>query len=537
MDSHKTAAVVLVAATGLGLHLAFRGLAGELPQIFPHLSREVKEEIVLPVVMETMEETAAPRAEAVETAAKPEPPAAVPIKRSGEEPRLSRRLVSLTPIPKHPPIKTGKSGKPEGVSASFEIPPKIAFIVDFWRKIYATYSTHQVLIHDMEFLDIQYGVLDFTEVDERPLSDREKKAIREAEVQKELMRIRDILTELHETGPLSEESKRIASLLRPLNDPDKFEKAKERVRSQVGLKDRFREGLRRSGKYMTLFEEIFQSYGVPKEITRLVFVESLFKERALSKVGAAGLWQFMGDTARRYMVVDRLVDERYDPVVATHGAARLLLRNYELLGTWPLAINAYNSGPGNLLRAISRLGTKEIATIITNYKGGSYAFASRNFYPSFLAALSIYENQENHFGSVEKEPPLEFDLLELPATMSFPEIAYLADRSVEDLKELNPAFAPVVFEGNYSIPAGSQIRLPDGSQQLFAARFVDFFSGIEPPLLHVVASGESLEKIASRYEISSHELQKANTLHSKVQRGRVLLIPNRTSLVRNKLSF
>jgi membrane-bound lytic murein transglycosylase D len=142
---------------------------------------------------------------------------------------------------------------------------------------------------------------------------------------------------------------------------------------------------------MPVFEEIFESYGVPREVSRLVFVESLFNERAFSKSGAAGLWQFMPGTARHFMTVNHQIDQRYDPILSTHGAARLLLKNYQILGSWPLAINAYNSGAANLQRAITTLGSRDISRIITNYKGGSYAFASRNFYPSFLAALEVYE--------------------------------------------------------------------------------------------------------------------------------------------------
>src|SRR6185436_16598117 len=144
--------------------------------------------------------------------------------------------------------------------------------------------------------------------------------------------------------PLSEEAQRISKLFQHVHTADKYKKAKEAVRTQTGIKNRFAEAIRRSGRYLPHFEEVFAYYGVPKEITRLAFVESMFRERALSKVAAAGLWQFMSGSAKKYMTVDPNLDERYDPVVATHGAARLLLRNYDLLGTWPLAINAYNSG-------------------------------------------------------------------------------------------------------------------------------------------------------------------------------------------------
>lgn len=532
MNKDKAVAVVLVVGLGVGLHLAFRGLAGQLPQMFPQIAGETPEETLPPVAMINLggNEELSP------------PPAAIAVKKSEveelqtPEPQRPKRLVTTTPIPLLPP-----PGQPGETPESFEVTPDLEPIVDFWKKIYAHYDTHQVVFHDMEHLEIQYGVLDFTSIDEKEISAGEKSAIRQQAIGREMERIRQRLDELREWKagqPLSKEAKRIARLFQNIDEPDKFKTASENVRSQVGLRNRFLEGVRNSGKYMPLFEEIFQNYGVPVEISRLAFVESLFKERALSKVGAAGLWQFMPDTARRYMTIERLVDERYDPIIATHGAARLLLKNYELLGTWPLAINAYNSGPANLLKAVSRLGTRDIATIITRYRTGSYAFASRNFYPQFLAALDAYENQERYFGRVEKEPVMRFDLVQLPTTMELPEIAYLADIPMTDLKELNPAFAPTVFRGGYSLPAGSEIRIPEGGHEKFSVRFVDFFSGAREPQFHVVETGETLREIASRYEISPADLQRANHQRGgRLEVGRVLLIPGEESLVQNRLSF
>ncbi len=440
--------VILVAGLGIGLHWGFRGIAADLPQIFPHLRREQTPAVIPPLLED----------EGEATEELPLPEGTVPLKRAGEIPlQPSNRLVQSTQLPELSDI----GGVP--TSLQFNIPPALVPIVDFWKKIYAVYDTNQVVLHDRDYLEIEYGVV-------------EAGPFQEERVRQEVERVRAILTELDQwrSGePISQEAKRIAYLFRNLSEPDKYESAKERIRTQTGLRDKFEEGLQRSGRYMPLFEQIFQGYGVPKEITRLAFVESLFKERAFSKVRAAGLWQFMPGTARRYMTVNQWIDERYDPVVATHGAAKLLLRNYELLGTWPLAINAYNSGVGNLQKAVSVLGTKDIAEIITRYKNGSYAFSSRNFYPSFLAALSLYENQEKNFGPIAKDPPLEFDLVQLPSTMTFPEIAYLANTPLDTLKELNPGFVSKVFQGEFAVPSGSQVRIPRGQHELFSSRFVN----------------------------------------------------------------
>ncbi len=443
MNHHKLISLVLVFGLGISLHFAFCGLKKQLPQLFSQIEKEEHQtqEILapLPVIEEKMEEAPLPKISEL---------ALLDSQESAKENLkkiTARKLITALPVPR---LNTSHSVTP--VSVAFEITPELEPIVSFWRDIYAVYTTHQVVLHDTEDLSIRYSVLDFTELDNRPISDAEKKSIRETEINQEMEKVRAHLS------------------------PE----AAERLRSQTGLKDRFQEGLTRSARYMPHFEQIFQSYGIPKEIARLPFVESLFLQQAYSKVGAAGLWQFMASSARRYMTVNDLVDERYDPIMATHAAARLLLHNFELLGNWPLAINAYNSGPGNLLKAISKLGTHDITRIITEFKAGSYAFASRNFYPSFLAALHVYENQEKYFGKIKKDPLLEFDLIQIPITMSFEEIAQLADTSLNNLKDLNPAFDNRVIHGNYSLPAGSQVRIPKESQTTFAARFVSFQTNV-----------------------------------------------------------
>lgn len=505
-DKHHRAVVLSIVVTlGLGLHFAFKGLAGELPKVFPQLTREKPKAVFIPMALQ------ANPINLVEPSPSWQPqnnlksliPENSPKKISRVAPRITQRLVRSTSIPATPVNLSRPIIHPW--DDPFEVPAELRPIVGFWQKIYAVYDSHHVVFHDMEDLSIEYSVLDFTDLDARPISDSQKSQIRQAEVDREMERLRATL------------------------DDAEAPEAKDRIRSQTGLKDRFAEGIKYSGRYIPLFEEIFESYGLPKQIAYLPFVESLFRERAYSKVGAGGLWQFMPSTASRFIAVNRYVDERYDPILATHAAARLLLHNFEILGTWPLAINAYNSGAGNLQQAINRLGTRDITKIITGYKGGSYAFASRNFYPSFLAAKSVYQNYEKFFGPLERKPLMQFDLVQLPLTLNFTEIAYLSDISLGELQALNPAFSPSVFEKNFAMPAGSQIRVPVGKRPVFTTRFVDF-SGSD--LLHVVKPSESVRSIASLYEVSSHEIERANEIISRLETGKVLRIPHQINLVR-----
>src|SRR5262245_20063059 len=134
-------------------------------------------------------------------------------------------------------------------------------------------------------------------------------------------------------------------------------------------------------------ETIFEREGLPVALTRLPLVESCFNVRAYSKVGAAGIWQFMPSTGRYYLRIDNAVDERRDPVTATVAAATHLKGNYEVLHSWPLAITAYNYCRAGMANAVSTVGSSDIVDIIQHYHGPAFKFASRNFYAEFLAAL------------------------------------------------------------------------------------------------------------------------------------------------------
>ena len=185
-----------------------------------------------------------------------------------------------------------------------------------------------------------------------------------------------------------------------------FRKAVEQVRFQGGIREAFRAGLVRSGAYLPVIEPIFERAGLPKELTLLPHVESSFRNDARSRSGAAGLWQFMPSTGRRFLRVNSRVDERHDVRLATIAATKLLRENYKLLGTWPLAITAYNHGAWGMKKAVARTGTKDIGKIVHRYRGRAFGFASRNFYAEFLAAVHVAKNYERYFGSIRFAKPM-----------------------------------------------------------------------------------------------------------------------------------
>ena len=178
----------------------------------------------------------------------------------------------------------------------------------------------------------------------------------------------------------------------------------ENIHTQRGIKERFRQGIIRSGRYVGAFQEILANEGIPEQLALLPLVESSFENRSLSKAGAAGIWQFTRGTGRLYLKVGRKLDERLEPAKATRAAARLLRDNYRALGSWPLAITAYNHGRAGMLRAQSEAGS-ELPSIIRDYRGRLFGYASMNFYSEFLAAVEVYDNYEQYFGQLALDKP------------------------------------------------------------------------------------------------------------------------------------
>ncbi|MBI2337104.1 MAG: transglycosylase SLT domain-containing protein [Deltaproteobacteria bacterium] len=392
-------------------------------------------------------------------------------------------LLVLPLVPLHAKRKTPKAETltPPGrklLHHSFKTPPELRPQVDFWKSIYSKYDDNYVLLHDTEHLDIVYAVINVSKILGDPyLTPQQKKEMKGLQVDTEMERIRTILLKLHDVdmgttalADLNADEKKIYDFFKNVTEPERFKTAATpaRLRSQTAMKNKFMSAIAASGTYLPQMEEIFNSYSIPSEITRLVFVESMFNFKAISKVGASGLWQFMPGTGKLYLNINDVVDERNDPLSATHAAAKLLKSNYEALGTWPLAINAYNSGRGSLRRAIDTLGTTDIATIITQYRGGSYGFASRNFFPSFLAALETAENYSKYFGSIKKEPPALLEKFPLSQEASLDDLANETGLSKDVLVRLNLGLKdPYLHEGK-PIPTGATINIPRGEAPLFA---------------------------------------------------------------------
>ena len=410
-------------------------------------------------------------------------------------------------------------------------PAAIQPAVDFWVRIYSEVSTQQGLLHDRENMAVVYETLQFEENLWHPSRERKIRARR--------AHYADILERLaagKRTGLTSDEA-RVLAMWPDDVSAARLRRAAGNIRFQLGQSDRFRRGLERSGAWEPHMREILAEMGLPEQIAALPHVESSFNPDAYSRVGAAGLWQFTRLTGRRFMRVDHVVDERMDPFTATRAAGRLLKLNHSVTGDWALAITAYNHGLAGIRRAARAVGSGDISDIIARYNGRSWGFASRNFYPSFLAAVEVDENASRYFGQIDYAPPLHTYTVEMPfyTTIDAIQNAFGVDRRM--LHELNRGLLEPVWEGKKYVPKGYALRLPlsgtptdDGAKAelvLAGIPAANRYSRQVPDRFHTVARGESLSTIAARYGISVRELMVMNTLRSPhhVRAGSTLRLP------------
>jgi membrane-bound lytic murein transglycosylase D len=417
----------------------------------------------------------------------------------------------------------------------FPVPEELVPNVELWTKVYTVYDSHHVMLHDDRHLGVIYAVLDFTAYDAAELSEVRRRQRRRHEVRQVVDKYGGILDDLA-AGKVStawpEDQERVARLFDAVPGKlSKYAAAKGRMRTQTCLKDRFAEGLERSGLYLAWIEEVFRERGLPPELARLPFVESLFQVRAHSSAAAVGIWQFMRGTAKGYLKMGVEVDERYDPWRASEGAADHLADLHAELEVWPLALTAYNHGANGMKRAVRLLRTRDLGEIAERYSSRTFGFASRNFYAEFVAAATIYANREHYFPDVEPLPAVEFDLFVPETYVAVRELARGTSAPLDALREMNPALAREVWTDDLFFPPGYPLRVPKGAAAEFRTAYAALAEDHRPPrqsgLHYRVATGDTLGKIATKFGTTVEALQRVNKLRSPhmIHPGQALLIP------------
>ncbi len=416
------------------------------------------------------------------------------------------------------------SGSPS-TNQDFPLYPAITKNVQFWEKIYAVYSLKQAVIHDSEDLSKIYQVVALVDL-EAPLAQQQNAAIQKQACEK----YRFILTKLADQPPSSAEEQRVAALFPGKTARQEMAQAASRVRSQSGQKERFLTGVINSEAYLPEIKSILRSYGLPEELAHLPHVESSFNLKAYSRLGAAGIWQFTRETGKQYLAIDYAVDERLDPIAATHAAAKYLAKSFNTLNNWPLAITSYNYGLGGMMRAVDEEGSYE--KIFTNYNKGYFKFASRNFYSEFLAARNVANYLEkNHHSGVAREAKYRY--LKLQGFAGMQEISQHLSLPIQVIADLNPALLPPVISGEKFIPKGYSLRLPAGgkaSQPVASLPTSAFKNDQKSSFIHQVKKGDTAMSIARLHQISVKNLIQANNLdqYATIRLGQNLRIPGKT---------
>ncbi len=272
--------------------------------------------------------------------------------------------------------------------------------IDFWVKAFTFWGDRDFIVHDRDNVSLIYQKFHVSG-DGAPSGE-------EIEWANAYLKAKygDILNRLA-TGqqPIGWEEQRVAAMFKG-QPASAYARAAENLRVQQGLSEQFHDALLRSRYYRPRMEQVFARAGLPPELVALASVESGFSARVRSSAGALGIWQFTRATGREFLQITRYRDDRLDPVRSTQAAAELLQSNYQALGSWPLAITAYNYGTAGMERAASEYAS-DFMKIVQDYNGPHFGFAVKNYYAEFLAADQVHRYEDKYFPGIESEeaPP------------------------------------------------------------------------------------------------------------------------------------
>jgi membrane-bound lytic murein transglycosylase D len=280
---------------------------------------------------------------------------------------------------------------------------------------------------------------------------------------------------------------------------------------QTTKKKLISEALDRSGRYLPMMREIFQEQGLPLDLVNLAYIESGFKYRAFSRAKAAGIWQFMKSTGKRYRLeVNHWLDERRDPEKATRAAAAYLKELFGMFDSWPLALASYNAGEQRVQRARVRQGTDDFWSL-------KLPRETKLFVPAFMAMTIIAKDPERYGFTSPVEEAWKVERAAVPGAIALHHIARAIDATPDKIRDLNPALRHGVTPVNYR---EYEVNLPSGTKELLLAQ-VDQLPRTRPREVvraaaneggnrYRVRPGDTLGKIASRHGTKSSQLASLN---------------------------
>jgi len=292
---------------------------------------------------------------------------------------------------------------------------------------------------------------------------------------------------------------------------------------QTKGRKRFELYLSRSGKYVGMMQKILARYGLPEDLVYVALIESGFSPKAYSVAKAAGPWQFISATGRRYgLRIDWWADERRDAEKSTHAAASYLRDLYGMFESWPLATAAYNAGEGKIQRAVTRYKSDDFSELIRH---GYLKQETKDYVPKMLAALTIAKDPDKYgFGDVAYEAPLDLRSVSVPGGTDLSAVARLVDVPVESIRDWNPELRRFCTPPNRE---RYDLRLSVDAALLAEERMEEIRTQAKVTFLqHNVRKGETLQGLADRYQTTVPVLKELNGL-TRDSLGRIarLVIP------------
>ncbi len=291
--------------------------------------------------------------------------------------------------------------------------------------------------------------------------------------------------------------------------------------------------------YFPIFEEVFDRENVPMELKYLAVIESALNQRAISPVGAAGLWQFMAPTGRMYgLRSDSYIDDRKDIIKSTEAAVKYFKNSYRIYGDWLLVIASYNCGPGNVSKAIRRSGGKRNIWEIMPYLPRE----TRGYVPAFIAAAYVmnYASEHNIYPA-EDEMYFHLDTVIVDNRMSIEKLALALNTTTEEIRNYNPSLrrGVIPFSSNgvvLTLPYHMAVKvaalrndtnLSNQLNQDLIAMNREIENARPEKIVYKVKSGDYLAKIARKFDVSVADLKRWNKgviRKNKVSRGQKLKI-------------
>lgn len=317
---------------------------------------------------------------------------------------------------------------------TFKVPEGLKKSVDFWVQIYTKYTTQQGIFHVAGDTEQVLGDFDLTQVYANP---------KWSPVRREL-----------EAEILIKRQKKLLAA--------RYKIDVKKIRLQTGLKDRMEQAIKVSGYYLPQMEKIFEQEKIPKELTRVVFVESSFNIFAESKVGASGIWQIMPNVSKKFKYMSDAQDLRNHPIYATKLAATIFKQNYQILKSWPLAVTGYNHGVGSMMKIVKKYKSNDISYLIDNVDSSkSFGFASRNFYATYLAALYV----ESHANLFFPEPVYKYKELQIRSVkvvkpMPYKDLLAYFGNDRQKLRLYNPHLKTKYLQAGKVLPKGIVANIP-----------------------------------------------------------------------------